>query len=324
LTGPWWAAIGPAETTVSCGTGRHRMRWGEGELRAADHPDAEGELVLAALGGDATPCLDLARAWGQHSDDLRALAIGPRSAADTMTITPTAMEEIYSARSGPGWMSWSRGTIGPHGARAGHSHAILAGGGAVRGVARASLLPRVRPTRSRLVHGWGMGSGPGWPGREEDPARAELIWLLSLGTPFQFRLCGTVANAWSADGKHARHRGRAYPALTAALAGRLAPAAAQWLGIDPDRVQVSVHDEAGWGSIELSRSGGERCLRAKLPVSWLAAVWAPGLAVVGRHLVIAVQHAAWPAAEVLALPAPGRQPVELTIRHDGRGWQVAA
>ena len=148
--------------------------------------------------------------------------------------------------------------------------------------------------------------------------------LLALGTPFQFRLAGAVAHAWSAGGRPAGHRGRAAPALAAALTGRVAPVAAQWLGIDPDDIEVSIHDESGWGSIELNRSAGGHRLHAKLPVSWLATVWAPGLAVVGSHVVVAVQQATWPAADVLALPAPGRQPVELTVRHDGQRWQVAA
>jgi hypothetical protein len=330
------------------------MRWAEGELRAADHPDAEGELVLAALGGEATPCLDLVRAWGQHSDDLRALAIGPRSAADKLTITPAALEGISAAHSGRGWASYSSSTSWSGRAHGLHMQALVASGATVRRAARASARARVVPTplasaRARvvptprasalgwahpipgvgpaasLVRGWATGgSWPGWPGADEDPAPAELIWLLSLGPPFQFRLCGAVAHAWSENGKHASRRGQAGPALTAALTGRLAPAVAQWLGIDPDQVEVSLHDEGGWGSMELSRSAGERRLYAKLPVSWLAAVWAPGLAVVDSYLVVSVEHAAWPAADVLALPAPGRPAVELTLRHDKQGWLVAA
>ena len=61
---------------------------------------------------------------------------------------------------------------------------------------------------------------------------------------------------------------------------------------------------------------------ARLPVSWLAWVWAPGLAVVDGHLVVRVLHAAWPAAQVLAIGAPGRDPVEVTVRHEGGGWSL--
>lgn len=329
MTWPWWAAFGPAETAVSCGAGRHRMCWSDGTLVPVDHPDAEGELVLAALGGDATPCLDLVRIWGQHSDDLTVLSIGPRSADDKLTITSAALDELAAGQHGLGLFSVGRGWTG---------------GGSVSMSSRSMRTLRSRRV-SRSTHvsssviRW-VGPGASGPvrrplrasrtslvsGLSEDAsdARIELMRLLALGTPFQLRLAGAVAHAWSAGGQHAGHPGRAGPALTAALSGRVAPVAAQWLGIDPGHIEVSIHDESGWGSIELNRSAGGRRLHAKLPVSWLATVWAPGLAVVGSHLVVSVQHAAWPVADVLALPAPGRQPVELTIRYDEQGWLVAA
>ncbi len=267
--------------------------------------------MLAALGGDATPCLKLARAWGRHSDDLRVLAIGPRSAADRLTITAEALDNVLSAHSGPGWSGYA-----PLRSRAAGGFAIVSAstsrsGGRLGPARRAPGMRMSRPLiRSR--------------GREEDPSRAELIGLLALGAPFQLRLSGAVAHAWSADGPHAGDRARASPVLTAALTGRLAPTAAQWLGIDPARVDASIHDEPGWGEIELARVEGQPGLRANLPVSWLARIWAPGLAVVGGHLVVSVQQAAWPSAQVLALREPGGKLVELSIRHDGRGWSVAA
>ena len=45
---PWWALLPPAQAEVSCGEQTHRLLWAEGRLTATDHPDAEGELVLAA------------------------------------------------------------------------------------------------------------------------------------------------------------------------------------------------------------------------------------------------------------------------------------
>ena len=67
-------------------------------------------------------------------------------------------------------------------------------------------------------------------------------------------------------------------------------------------------------SLELPGTGTDRWLHATLPVSWLATVWAPGLAVVAGHLVVAVEQAAWPDATVLAVPAPGQPPVRLPVR----------
>ena len=64
--------------------------------------------------------------------------------------------------------------------------------------------------------------------------------------------------------------------------------AEEWLGIDPDQVVVSLHRGPGWGSAELTGRGEQRRLRVSLPAGWLARVWAAGLALTGRHLVVAV------------------------------------
>jgi hypothetical protein len=168
----------------------------------------------------------------------------------------------------------------------------------------------------RLVGGWGPP--------EVDEPRAELIRLLALGPPFQFRLSAAVAHAWSADGANAGRAERARPALTAALAGRLAPAAKDWLDIDPAEVEVSVDDGAGWGALALTNTGGTGRLQARLPVGWLASVWAPGFAVVDGHLVVSVLDAAWPTARVLAVRSPGRDAAERTIRNDQGHWSVTS
>jgi hypothetical protein len=309
MSTPWWAAFGPAQTHIDCGAGQHRMQWSDGQLQAADHPDAEGELVLAALGGDATPCLDLARAWGKHSDNLTVLAIGPRSDADKLTFSPETLEQIAQARTAPGNGPGLSARTG------GQFVSAAATGRAHRSRRSVPLRPwPSKPSPRSLVHGWA---------EPVDAARGDLIWLLALGSPLQFRLSGAVAHAWSADGQHASRAGQASPALTAALTGRLAPAAARWLGTDPAVVDASIHEGSGWGAIEEARAGAGRRLQARLPVSWLARIWAPGLAVVGGHLVVSVVRAAWPTADVLALAAPGQKPVELSIRDDGQGWITA-
>ena len=144
--------------------------------------------------------------------------------------------------------------------------------------------------------------------------RRELFSLLALGPEFQLRLSATVAAAWADGGSRAGERDAARPALVAALAGRLAPAAQAWLGVDPGRVDVSLHEGEGWGRLAVSGTGRERRLSAALPVSWLASVWAAGLAVTAGHLVVAVTAAAWPDATVLAVPEPGADPVILKVR----------
>lgn len=352
MSAPWWAAFGPADTEVSCGAGTHVVRWTDGSLHAVDHPDAEGESVLAALGGEAAPCLELVKSWGQHSDDLMVLAVGPRSADDTLAITTDWLDESgpgrgFAARSGwSGFVPLQRqatattiaryslgssggGVIRRHGgARAVGRRSGLAaafGGRGLGGVAFRHRGWNSATGASRLVasaHSSLVSSSlvSGWTAYEPDP-QAGLFRVLALGLPFQLRLAAAVAQAWSADGQHSSRRKQAAPALAAALAGRLAPAAAHWLGIDPGKVDASIHDAAGWGQVRLI--GADR-LDMRLPLSWLADVWAPELAVVHGHLVVDVLSAAWPAASVLALTSPGTEPVELSVRHAGQYWSIAA
>jgi len=149
--------------------------------------------------------------------------------------------------------------------------------------------------------------------------RAELISLFALGRDFQLALSGTVAAAWSAGPAPGQDLAAARPALTGALTGRLGPAAATWLGTEPDDVRATLHDGPGWGAVELA--GGT--LRAELPLRWLAAVWAAGLPVVDGHLVVDVLDVAWPEARVRALRRPGTPPAVLSIRYDGENWSLA-
>jgi hypothetical protein len=315
---PWWALLPPAQASVSCGEHTHQLRWSEGSLSALDHPDAEGERVLAALGGDRAECLDLVEAWGTFGDDPEVLAVGPRSAADKLTLDPA---EIALLRDG------GMGRLPLHGSALGY--AALRPGGALPRLLRSRLTPhRAPPPRAGMVFS-GAGTSqmiratrrqaPGKPERDAD-RRAGLLSVLALGADFQFRLSATVAAAWAGGGSRAGDAAARRPALVAALAGRLAPAAAAWLGIDPDLVDVVPHDGPGWGRLDLRGAGSERRLSAALPVGWLASVWAAGLAVTDGHLVVEVTEAAWPDAAALGVPEPGADPVTLNVRAIDGGW----
>ena len=287
---PWFNCLPGCETQVPCGRGTHAFRWEAGSLRLPEHPDAEGELVLAALGGEKARCIELAQAWGRHADDLSVLAIGPRGPADQI---PVSWDDVESAA--------QAGPLGPPGA---------AGHGVGRGPAGH------RPAALRQL----ASPPPGGAGltarrqREQDEAqrawlrRNDMLSLLALGYGFQVRLAGQVAAA-HAD----RPDDRARPALVAAMTGRLALAAEDWLGIDPDQVAVSLHTGPGWGATELTGRGERRRLRVSLPAGWLARVWACGLTLTGGHLVVAVEAAGWSHARVLGLRVPGAEPVPLDV-----------
>lgn len=305
MSAPWWAAFRPAETRISCGTGQHVLRWADGRLTAADHADAEGELVLAALGGDKAECVAVVEAWGAHRDDLDVLALGPRSDVDELDVTWDIVQDLRSVLG----HRYGRMTGRAHPGWAGRPPLARAAAQRIRSMPMRHVSPEAERAQGR---------------------RADLLSLFALGRDFQLALSAEVAAAWSAAGRTpdgpprppapARDLAAARPALTAALTGRLAPAAASWLGIEPDQVQAIPHEGGGWGRAELDGP----TLRAALPVSWLARVWAAGLPVVGGHLVVDVLDAAWPQARVRGLREPGAEPAVLSIQHDGEHWTVAA
>lgn len=316
--GPWWRALPALETWIPCGTALHPVRWEDGHLSLPAHPDIEGELVFAAMGGEKAACVDVAEAWRRHAGDLGVLALGPRGPADDVDVTWDDVEEFRSGS--PNMYRWpSSGTMAAR---------VVPRSQPMRSARRQAANPALppsgpRPFRTGGPPRWPPGLGPPVPAawREElertRAQRLDILLLFALGPAFQLLLSGMVAATWAGGGARAAEPRAHRPALEAALTGRLALAAAEWLGIDPDQVDARLHEGPGWGSLELSGTGGARYLRAALPAGWLAEVWACGLAVVDGHLVVAVQRAAWPDATVLAVPEPGRDPVVLTARAAG-------
>ena len=299
--GPWFTSLPPCETLVPCGRGRHCVRWEAGELRLASHADPEAELVLAALGGDKARCVEIAEAWQRHTADLTVLGIGPRSPADEVTVSWDDVDAAgQAARSGASVLGYGAG-------------------------------PLASPPRAAMARAAARYQQHQQEAGEASQRRLDMLSLLALGTGFQIRLAGQVVAAHADRLDEPDELGRTIRSvLTAALDGRLAPVAEQWLGIDPDQVEVSLYRGTGWGSVELTGRGEQRRLRVSLPAWWLARVWACGLALTGRHLVVAVERAGWPDAQVLALRAPGAEPVSLSahaVSHpsgaaDAPHWEI--
>ena len=281
----WFAPLPPCEAQVPCGEGRHVVRWEAGALRLASHADPEAELVLAALGGEKPRCVDIAEAWGRHTDDLTMLAVGPRGPADQVAV---GWDDVDAAAQATGRGQWT-------------------GYGPQSTPMRLASPPTAAIARAAVRHAQFQQEA-----EQASQRRIDMLSLLALGHPFQVRLTGHVVAAYADRLDEPDAAGRSLrPVLTAALAGRLAPVAEQWLGIDPGQVVASLHDGPGWGSAELTGRGEQRRLRVSLPAWWLARVWACGLALTGRHLVVAVERAGWPDARVLALRAPDSEPVSL-------------
>jgi hypothetical protein len=287
--GPWFTSLPPCETLVPCGQGQHAVRWEAGELRLASHADLEAELVLVALGGEKARCVEIAEAWRRHTADLTVLGLGPRGEADQVAVSWDDVDAAEQAARGgagvPGRWGW-----------------------------KLASPPRTAMARAAIRHQQYQEEAG-----EANQRRLDILSLLALGTGFQVRLIGQVvaAHADRLD-EPDEHGNSIRPALKAALAGRVALVAEQWLGIDPDQVEVSLLPPGtGWGSVELTGRGEQRRLLVSLPAWWLARVWACGLALTGRHLVVAVERAGWPDAQVLALRAPGAEPVSLSAHAAG-------
>jgi hypothetical protein len=308
---PWFSCLPGCQTEVPCGTGRHIVEWEAGSLQLASHPDAEGELVLAALGGEKARCIEVAEAWARHTDDLSVLAIGPRHPGDGIAVD---WDDVIAAAqadqaAGPGMAPRLNPGIGP----------VVGSGRMKPGAMRLASQPG--PTMARMAARQRQA-------QEETLAtqqrRNDILSLLALGYGFQVRLIGQVAAAHAArdGGEQVR------PALVAAIAGRLGPVAEEWLGIDPDQVTVGLHSARSWGASELTGYGADRRLRISLPAGWLASVWACGLARVGRHLIVGVEQPGWPTARVLGLRSPGAVPESLDVHADPDGpgdvphWEI--
>jgi len=287
----WFTCLSRCEAVVPCGSGQHVVRWEAGALGLDNHADAEAERVLAALGGGKARCVEVAEAWTRHAADLTVLLVGPRG-PDGIVIS---WEDVDAAhQDGPWAGGLGPGTPGrPGQVPVRRPSTMLAAAMARASAQRSQLLQEHAEARQR---------------------RTDLLSLLALGPAFQVRLAGQVVAAHAGLLGEPDEQGRSRrPALTAALEGRLALVAERWIGIDPDYVKASLHAGPGWGSAELTGRGEQRRLQVSLPADWVARVWACGLALVGRHLVVAVDRAGWPDARVLALPAPGAEPVLLYV-----------
>ncbi|MFY9667447.1 MAG: hypothetical protein WAK44_05815, partial [Trebonia sp.] len=171
----WYDSLPTADTQVPCGSGSHTVRWEAGQLTLPSHPDAEAELVLAALGGDKPACVAIAETWARHTADLGVLATGPRCVADWVSVS---REETEQQRTG----------LPP----------VLSSGVSGISVARSGAVSR-RVTRPGLGSGLAsaLGSGMAETLRREQQ-RLELLELLALGAALQFRLSGAVCAAWAA------------------------------------------------------------------------------------------------------------------------------
>ena len=338
MSGQWWAGVEPVTVEVSCGQDRHRISWRRGKLVLEDH-DLAAEEAFAALGGDASLCLEVLRGWRKAVDDREVLWYwdAPPVAHDMGRIlaevrerhqqTLSAIASHLAAR--PGVPVATRptgpGAPGPQGGPPG------------RGVVNV---------RRRITAPGGQAVSTGVPPDVLDQIRAqhadERRRALLSALPDEMRIRLGLAAVVRALRQQAYRPwfGPREEDLRAALASRVVPAAEAciraWRGRLDGRHPLTVEcwaasaDETPSVYGLVDDSGGWAAV--SVPLSWLVQVWARGVALVDGCLVLDVLDS-WDLSGPLTVSATrwerrlpgGSTPVvepALLLRMVDGGWRL--
>lgn len=237
-----------SEVPVTCAGRQHRLAFHDGTLSAVDHPDADRERALVALGADAYACLELLDAWARHADDLAVLTLASRGPADPLPEIPDP-EPGKPAR--PGTFVAHSGSGRSHGWT---SYAAL---GQMHG------RPGLHPMRLR------------------NDELTRLVTRPGLGQALVARVATTWANRISTGDERVV---AAMPRLHAALYGRLLAQLRSWLGRRDLVLDLALGEPDEPATLT---ERGSR-MYARVPFSWLRDVWLPGTAVIlGRFCLAA-------------------------------------
>jgi hypothetical protein len=265
---PWWQGIPSVDATLECSKTQHRLQWQAGQLSALDHADAEGERVLAAIGGERCACIEFLDIWARHSDDLRVLTLASRGTGDRPELTDDHLQHGFLATTQLG--------------TAQHLRRVQPG----RQAGWVGRAPLSGTTRARAVFTTAQATAGGPPGQTQPqfPQEEEVLSVLAVSPTLWDRLVDTVLATW-ADRLSTSGRGYAaqQPALTAALFGRAGSAIRHWHN-DPSLVVSLEMISAEQPALLLRQPEG---IRAQLPFRWLIDIWAMGLAVVLGRFTLA-------------------------------------
>jgi hypothetical protein len=260
----------PATAHIACQNERHRLRWERGEFTALDHDDIEGELALAALGGEPIRCAELVTAWQQAEQDLRVLVLASRGASDQLN--PPAPED-FSPPAGAG-MPTSYGWY-------------------------SSSAPMPMPMAMPMPMPRAAMRGLATPGRQyvstahrqpghEMPREDPLLQLMRLPGGVPDRLVAMVVSHWVALLADSGAPVSASAALSVALGSRVSLAVQTWLGSTGTEVEVELLAPDAPRYLERVGTEADESLRVGLPFSWLSDVWLTGLThLLGRFTLAA-------------------------------------
>ncbi len=291
----WWDTAEPLTMVVVCNRERHRLRWRAGEVETLDHPELEAELALVALGGEEPACVALHRLWTDAVDDGGFLS-----------------EWVEPGRLNPTWLSWLAMAL--ERMRAEGFHEFLRDLPTARAQRMGQFLHRfpqpwidraAAEVNRRVADGDAVGRTPAPAGPEPDGGVDRRVPLLAQAAANRLRrsFVDAVGGRQLAVGAAAlvplRPMVDPRPGAEPAIAGRL--------------------------------TGADRGVSVVVDRWWLHRVWAAGAAVVGGHLVLAIDGdpTAPAGARALVVTWTGPGPlepavVERSIDHDGEVWHLAA
>jgi hypothetical protein len=254
----------PLTVAVPCRGEHHHLRYEAGQLHAPDHDDIDGELALAALGGERPACAELVSAWQSSVDDLRVLTLARRSPSDRLERPPV---EVLFPASTPA-------TRGHFARRMAVPAVAPPTAGWFAYAPLASSAPGTHPARLHT-----SGFRPSFAGTEPDAD--PLVRLLAFSGGLTQRLVATVIGAWTQRLAAGTAPEPAMPALTAALAGRVGAALAEWTGRPFSDFRVTMGPPEEPPALSVGDEFG-----VTLPFAWLADVWLPGLAQLSGHFTL--------------------------------------
>lgn len=251
----WWDGLAPAQISLECGAAKHVLRWAEGRLTAVDHPDADRERALVALGGEHVACLDVFDAWHRHSDDLDLLVLLSRGPSDRLPEPQTSEHVRYSGSYNK--MGWTMGAVG------------------------------VSNFGSRSARRLGRGWTSYRPLDDEDhDGEVTVGQLANLGGGLNDRLVATIIATWTERIEAGDERVAAVsPKLHAALYGRIVTTI-RGLTREATVVDLVMVDSAARRAVTMQ----DGHISVALPFSWLIEIWGKDLATVLGHLCLSVEQ----------------------------------
>lgn len=182
----WYDYLEPVTAEVPCGGATHRVTWRRGKLVLEDH-DLGAELAMLALGGQASPCVQVLKMWRDQWGMLPEMLRRTDWLGERAYLMPPALEHPRRIAGYRNWeRTWRRASfITKHGSLLDADLTDLATeplrqlAAAAKSPAARTALGRRSITLTLSTHGQGSTiSGSAGPGGIDITARLGVPWLV--------------------------------------------------------------------------------------------------------------------------------------------------